>query len=150
MSRSPSIILVLVVLVAAGTSHACTCITPTIYEAIDRADSIFLGTVVSVATLDGYKLVSLDVERSWMGSHWNEARIVTELEGGMCGVDFRVGESWVVFASDTDWPSAEWSYTHLCTLNAPENTPYGQEIIWSLDAIPVEGTAWGTLKARFR
>jgi hypothetical protein len=150
MSRRAPFLLALFLILTAGSAYPCSCITPTLPEAVDRADSIFLGAVESLSVMDGRKLVILRVERSWKGNPGSEANIVTELDGAACGVDFLPGETWVVFATNSDWPSAGWSYTHLCTLNAPADTPYGQQIIENLDALPTAHSPWGSIKALYR
>ena len=68
--------------------------------------AIFTGQVVSVkkvkverfgATWPRYK-VKLQVDRYWQGVDSSETVIFTGVGGGDCGIRFRKGESWIVFA----------------------------------------------------
>jgi hypothetical protein len=86
----------------------------------DLASTVVLGTVVAdtAAMLDfhgdgrryGARIVTLVVGARWKGPEADTLRIHTGRGGGDCGFHFRVGESYLVFASG----QADGLWTGIC------------------------------------
>lgn len=81
----------------------CSCSPPSIPNAIERADAIFSGQVVSIDLMDesfGWygARVELRVFRGWKGRSGSRAVVFTEPSSAACGFPFRVGERYLVFA----------------------------------------------------
>jgi hypothetical protein len=71
------------------------------------ADSVFAGTVVSIAPIDHValgapyqsRLVTFNVERGFVNAVPGPLEIVTGTGGGDCGYDFKIGVKYLVYAS---------------------------------------------------
>ena len=63
-----------------------------------QADAVFAGTVRSVAEEGGARRAVFAVDRVWRGAPGQEVTIVTANSSAACGVDFREGAAYVVFA----------------------------------------------------
>ena len=88
-----------------GRAHACSCFpTPPPLEALDRADAVFTGRVVSVGTFTShgdppyFRSVGLDVDTVWKGSIRSTTFVWVWPEPG-CGYSgFRLGKKFLVYA----------------------------------------------------
>jgi len=133
-------ILLVILSVMAASALACTC----------WADTVFLGSVRTVVQPTGWNhlLVELQVESTWKGDPGALVFVITELSSAACGVEFQVGENWVVFGTDTVREGVTGFYTHLCSLTTPEE--YAADIIFELGPVTVRELAWGALKSWYR
>jgi hypothetical protein len=75
-------------------------------ESVGRADAIFSGTVVNVSPYTQQfphfmtgKITTIKSNRIWKGANKDTFTVFsTNPNGGACGVDFKVGEKWIVYA----------------------------------------------------
>ena len=94
----------------ACATGACSCVgavTPA--DALQRADAVFSGRVVSVREVvlsDGEPLrrwtqraVTLKVDRAWKGLESDLVTVVTGMGGGDCGYTFARGRRYLVYAN---------------------------------------------------
>lgn len=93
-----------VLAVPAERAAACSCAGLTTQEAKDFSDAVFRGTVTEIkkpwmskGTGDLAK-ITLQVEEVWKGSAVQEIVVSSALSEASCGVEFREGESYLVFA----------------------------------------------------
>lgn len=93
-----------VLAVPAERAAACSCAGLTTQEAKDFSDEVFRGTVTEIkkpwmskGTGDLAK-ITLQVEEVWKGSAVQEIVVSSALSEASCGVEFREGESYLVFA----------------------------------------------------
>lgn len=121
----------------------CSCrTTVTAAEMRDRASTIVLGTVIadSAALLDfhgdgrryGARTVTLVVGARWKGPEADTLRIHTGRGGGDCGFHFRVGESYLVFASgeaDALWTGICWPTARAGAVNRTVRDAIGRSSV---------------------
>ena len=102
MFRLLSLILVVLFLPDPGTATACTCIKPRLATAQESsADAIFTGTVTEVERVPAWpnlKNVTFAVDTTWKGTDSYSVTLITAWADDSCGIPFRVGESWLVYA----------------------------------------------------
>jgi hypothetical protein len=100
-------------LTIAGESEVLGCTCPMSgppCQATWMADSIFVGTVVSMRPIEldssgqpyQANLVTFDVERGFMHAAPGSLQIVTGMDGGSCGYRFKAGAKYLVYASKND------------------------------------------------
>lgn len=111
MKRSLFIVygVVAFILVLQVEGFACSCNPPTVGEseksvvskARNRAQAVFSGMALQIITDPAKEWVTVKfrVERSWKGSVSKEVNIVTGAHDGNCGIDFKTGEKYLVYAS---------------------------------------------------
>ncbi len=94
-----------------GDVDACSCgETPSPTEALAQSAKVFSGKVVHVsggdgtlrepALLSGYVLVEFEVYAVWKGQAYATMFIETAWWSGSCGVEFYVGQEWLVYSYD--------------------------------------------------
>jgi MYXO-CTERM domain-containing protein len=91
------------VLLAWEPASACKCAPVADRDDWNRYDAVFDGVVVAV---DGFTSwnhsVRFQVNAAWRGISDAKVTLVNAGVRGACGVDFRVGERWLVMASRND------------------------------------------------
>ena len=98
-------------LLAAGQAQACSCgDLPSPGVALAQSAKVFSGRVVSIhggdgtrrepALLSGYIAVEFEVYSVWKGPAYATMFIETAWWSGSCGVEFYVGEEWLVYSFD--------------------------------------------------
>ncbi len=136
--------IVLFMLSFAQTSQACTCLPPPpVAQAVAAADAVFLGKVVSfeLAPSQTERVAQFEIIKIWKGRPVEVAQIFTPENEAACGFDFRVGETYLVYASKDDSGTL---HTHLCmrtwrASGAEEDLKY----LASFSAFPLSvGNAW--------
>lgn len=117
--RSPRFTLLVASIVALFSSayeaHACSCLPPPpVAQAVAEADAVFMGTVVSfeLASSTTERVARFDRMQIWKGNPRAITEIFTPENEAACGFDFRVGETYLVYANRDDSGKL---FTHLCT-----------------------------------
>jgi hypothetical protein len=145
-------------------ADACSCADPGPTVLLERAHFVFTGEAVQAEIVDGggvmvegktgkavapAAIVTFRVHGAWKGSVPSQMRVWT-LVGppGMCGVDFRLGEKYLVF-SVADSSTARWqAKTDLCFGTGHVRSRSTQRRLRALgpprNAFPVP-TWWGDL-----
>jgi len=101
----------LTLLMMPGLAQACACLASgPACQAVWQADAVFDATVVTVTPVAGTrevagtnvtvdeKRVHLTVRQSWRGEARGTAEVLTSATAADCGVDFKPGERYLVFA----------------------------------------------------
>ena len=138
--------------------EACSCgpnYPPSVLDQYNRVDAAFTGIVISVRTHEtftGFDDVEFLVTGVWKGVSTPVVHVLTSKGFGSCGIPFYLflNLEFVVYA-DADWiyPSGPLS-THLCTrTTGVEDAQEDFEVLGSPYSIPVEESAWGTIKALY-
>lgn len=107
-------------------AKACSCVlNGTPQQELGRSSVVFEGTVVSVEEIPAaadrshphLSAARLRVTHAWKGVEGDE--VVVETFHGMCGVRFEVGESYLVYANETERDNP-WTddCTRTCLLSA--------------------------------
>lgn len=98
----------------AQIAHACSCPPPALAEAVALADAVFLGKVLSfeLAPSQTERIARFEVIQVWKGRPVEVQEIFTAENEAACGYDFRVSETYLVYANKDE--SAKLR-THLCT-----------------------------------
>ena len=103
---------------SARPALACSCIDTPYEELLEEADFAFEGTVVKLSRASGGWLAQFRVESVIDGPKRTSAMVWTPANQAGCGLEFGIGESWVVLASERpggDRPYARKVYdAHLC------------------------------------
>lgn len=145
-------ILLVIISAMAVSALACSCVgrPGTVMEEYGWADTVFLGSVRTVVqpTDWNHLLVEIEVEDTWKGDPGTVVLVITDLSSAACGIEFQVGENWVVFGTDITHEGVTGYFTHLCTLTTREDHAAG--IIGELDSVPVMELEWGALKSCYR
>ena len=82
-------------ILAAGSSFACSCIRSSVEENFQGADAVFLGKVVEVGGYWDDWGARLKVEKSWKGVGVDEVTVYTV--SNTCAFSFEEGETYVIF-----------------------------------------------------
>jgi len=95
---------VLVLFFAYNAVSACSCRPTTEADKVDavkNAKVIFYGKIISKIPTENYQIrVKFHVLKSWKGVETNEIVVTTASESSACGVNFRVGESSMIYSFD--------------------------------------------------
>ena len=131
-------------LLTTAQAHACSCGDfPTPAQAREHAVKMFSGKVVAIhggdgaqrepALLSGYILVEFEVYTVWKGPAFATMFIETAWWSGSCGVEFYVGQEWLVISYDgeTTHPCSGTRHLELAAADA-EALGAGQ--------VPAQGT----------
>lgn len=106
--------------VAPGSAMACSCMVTDapleeqIETAYKDASAVFSGEVISVTDSadDSYSYaVKIKVAKSWKGGKAKEITVTTGKDSAMCGFNFEVGKSYLVYAHG----EAEKLSTNICS-----------------------------------
>lgn len=95
--------------------HACSCPPPpSLAEAVAGADAVFLGRVLSfeLAPAPTERVAQFEIIKVWKGRPIEVSRVFTPENEAACGVDFRVGETYIVYAAKEESGAL---HTHLCS-----------------------------------
>ena len=90
-------------LIAPQACFACSCILRTLDEQAPEADAIFLGTVTDSTRLGGEGAVvafRFEVDEVYAGVVNEVVAVRTEDNSAACGVEFEVGERYLVLATN--------------------------------------------------
>lgn len=127
MSRFALFPVVILVLLAASPSNACSCLyqdassPEVVREALDQADAVFLGVADSVevqSVPDGeygpkIQTTIFAIVDSWKGEPSERISTRVNIQCCLCGFSFRPGQTYVVFAKKSD----DGSYSvSICSL----------------------------------
>ena len=103
--------------------HACSCIqrdetlTQQVRKAKTDARAIFSGKVLEVVRKpeNHEVVVKFRVDKSWKGNVSKQMTITTGADSAMCGYNFEVGKSYLIYAQGSDTSSLQ---TNICTRTA--------------------------------
>lgn len=90
-----------------STSSACSCAEqPSVEDEFEQSKAVFSGKVIAVKenrSVNGSlaKSVLFDVSKTWKGVNETQVIIITGVSDGDCGIDFIVGEEYLVYASES-------------------------------------------------
>ena len=110
-------------LILTGVTNACSCgDTPSPSVALGQSAKVFSGKVVHIsddggtrrepALLSGYILVEFEVYAVWKGPAFATMFVETAWWSGSCGVEFYLGQEWLVYSYDGET-------THPCSRTRP-------------------------------
>lgn len=93
----------LVALLLPGEAKACSCMRPAPPdEALEAAEAVFFGEVLTVEAVAHGLRVNIQVEHGWKGVDGDRVEVWTASSGASCGVSFRPGETYLVYAESFD------------------------------------------------
>lgn len=104
--------------------RACSCLPfgdESVARQVERAKTdaraVFAGKVVKVTkNLEKHQVtVRIRAEKSWKGTVPREITITTASDSALCGYNFAVGQSYLVYAQGTDVRNLQ---TNICTRTA--------------------------------
>lgn len=153
-----SLACVILLLSSARTINACSCLGPEPpCQAFGSASAVFSGRVAEITLFTGndkpgrnyqQKLVRFVVSQSYRGISGTSAETVTGSGGGDCGYPFKVGESYLVYASQN--PRDKKLYAGICSRTRPLSEA-GEDLryLQSLATSEAGGTIYGVVN-KFR
>lgn len=103
---------------------ACSClaqgeetVTQQVSRAKNDARAVFTGKVVEIVRKPGSSsvVVKLKTEKSWKGTVSKRVSILTGENSALCGFNFEVGKSYLIYAQGTN---ANDLQTNICTRTA--------------------------------
>ncbi|MCJ7840016.1 hypothetical protein MUB24_03640 [Lederbergia sp. NSJ-179] len=100
--------------------QACSCAElPGVEEEFDRSKAVFSGKVLEVREKTDssgymYKSILFQVIKTWKGIKESQVIITTGIGGGDCGIDFKEGQEYLVYADETDTYEAKTLSTVIC------------------------------------
>ncbi|RIW34649.1 hypothetical protein D3H55_09035 [Bacillus salacetis] len=90
-------------------ANACSCIEPlSVEDELARSEAVFSGKAVKVTDKEagfrksGLKRIIFEVHETWKGASDSQILITTGSGGGDCGIEFREGEDYLVYARQSD------------------------------------------------
>lgn len=104
--------------------YACSCFNPdneTLVQRVNKAkkdsQAVFSGRVLEVIQKPEKHqiVVKLRAEKSWKGNVSRQITIVTASDSALCGYNFEVGKSYLIYAQGSDANNLQ---TNLCTRTA--------------------------------
>ncbi len=105
-SRLVPVLAVVAVLVSPGVASACDCCffgEMPLNFAVDRARVVFHGEAMSAEVTGDTLTTSFRVLAVWKGTVAEEYLVTTSVpDGGNCGLEYRVGDRYIVFAGGRD------------------------------------------------
>ncbi|WP_026909175.1 hypothetical protein [Paucisalibacillus globulus] len=110
-----SLLLVMLTLLFPMPSLACSCaeMSP-VEDELARSVAVFYGRVLEINEESYPKKVLFDVKEIWKGTDQSQIIIQTGLGGGDCGIDFQVGQEYLVYANDSHLYGDEYLSTGIC------------------------------------
>ena len=104
------------------SGHACSCMIPDLERQVETSSAIFTGRVSAAGRLNAGPLslpdsvrVVFTLDRVYKGDFAETAVVYTAANAAACGVNFLVGERYLVFA----YESGNTLRTGLCNLTQP-------------------------------
>lgn len=131
---------VVAIVCAARPVHACVCADlGSLADEYQRSSAVFVGRIVSIEiatkVVDGHRIESMvatfDVERRWKGPSARRLRVQTcgtQMLVCTCGVDFQLGQRYVVFAEGKPLQTSSCNRTTLADTA-------GEDLLKGLDAL---------------
>ena len=142
-----SVLALLLVPGRAAIAQDCVCTETEFDQARSQSHAIFLGQVIEVeaaSDFDDWVWATFKVESHWKGELVGTASVLTATAEGDCGVPFRTGERWLVYAKDL----AGSLWVHRCW-RVHRSQPGDPDL--ALLGAPVQPAgSWGRLKVRYR
>ena len=86
---------------SAPPAFACSCVEFSPTEQFENATAVFVGTVKSISTDDGYRSVDFDVSESRKGPITESITVATGWGDADCGFNFETGREYLVYAYGT-------------------------------------------------
>ena len=131
-------------LISTGVTNACSCgDLPSPAVALGQSAKVFSGKVVHVsdgggtrrepALLSGYILVEFEVYAVWKGPAYATMFVETAWWSGSCGVEFYLGQEWLVYSYDGET-------THPCSRTRPLELAQADIDELGEGQVPVPGT----------
>ncbi len=149
---------IMLLLVSAQTSNACSCISSgPPCQAYGAVSAVFSGRVTEITSIKNtddefsalsHKLVRFAVLQAYRGIAGTSAETITGNGGGDCGYPFRVGESYLVYAYKNAGDNK--LYASICSRTRPlSEAGEDLEYINSLSKAEAGATIYGRVN-RFR
>ena len=112
----------LIIIAWPSVGQACSCMMPDIDRQIETSSAIFTGRVIDADRLNAAPLsqpdlvrVVFSLERAYKGDLSGTATVYTAANAAACGVNFLVGERYLVFAYESEGTLR----TGLCNMTQP-------------------------------
>jgi hypothetical protein len=111
-------------LLTKGEVSACSCLAPgeeTVMQQVSRAKNdalvVFTGKVLEIVKKPGSSsvVVKFRAEKSWKGNVSRRINISTGENSALCGFNFEVGKSYLIYAQGTNATDLQ---TNICTRTA--------------------------------
>lgn len=130
---------IIAILCAARPAAACVCADPgSLADEYRRSSAVFVGRIVSLEistkVVEGRRIENMiatfDVERRWKGPSARRLRVQTcgtQMLVCTCGVDFQLGQRYVVFAEGKPFQTSSCNRTTIADTA-------GEELLKGLDA----------------
>jgi len=97
------VISLLVGLANAHRARACQCVEVSPEAASSRAAAVFEGQVISIGEAnEGPSRITFNVVRTWKGADAERVVVAAHPMQSLCGVDFEVGRSYLVYAVEQE------------------------------------------------
>ncbi|MGH7724801.1 MAG: hypothetical protein ACREOU_05170 [Candidatus Eiseniibacteriota bacterium] len=147
--------LALLALAAPRPVHACSCLwIPTLDVERTNSAAIFTGFPINVRSAEPeypYSVwVTFRVGAVWKGTVTPTIEVLTGANEGICGVTFRTGIEYLVFAYGHGSGSSFLLTAGLCGRTAPALENPDVIALGPPIAVPVSPRSWGKLKVLFR
>lgn len=130
-----------VIILAAESSFACSCIRSLVEEEFRNADAVFLGRVVSVGGFLSFGGARFKVEKSWKGVDLDE--VIVHTVPNTCAFSFEEGETYVIFGGRSpEGKLGTWACSNSTNVkykHAAEVFPYLER----LETIPLAPASTG-------
>jgi hypothetical protein len=126
---APALTICLLLMAFARSAHACVCSeTGTVKDEVESSRAVFLGRLIGlridVVDVEHTKVertvATFRVERSWKGPKLAKVDVWTcgdQVTVCTCGVDFKLGEQYLVFASGKPLSTASCSRTGVASVS---------------------------------
>jgi hypothetical protein len=110
-------VLLIGLLAAPPALFACSCTPPPPpKEALAQSAAVFAGKVTAVEKAGEFEIaVTLEVSQTWKGVKARKVTLYTANNGAICGVGFKEGATYLVYAHQQKRGDVDVLATNLCT-----------------------------------
>jgi hypothetical protein len=99
---SSALLITMTILLIPLPIYACSCAeSPSVQGELERSGVVFRGKVMEINDVNNSKKVLFNVKEIWKGLEVSQTIIETGMGGGDCGFEFKTGQEYLVYASDT-------------------------------------------------
>ena len=97
-----SLLFIFLLALIPSPAYACSCESTTVEEQVQAVDAVFTGRVVSIREdlelPDTGRFVTLEVVENYKGNQTGQVVVETGFTTADCGIPFREGTQWLVYA----------------------------------------------------
>jgi hypothetical protein len=97
-------------------ANSCDCLAAKPEDNFNNSAAVFAGSVTAIHKVENKNRVTFSTTTIWKGPKENSISILTDIDPGMCELDFQKGKNYLVYAYATG--SANTLSANMCSRTA--------------------------------